>query len=130
MPNLVVYVPADVARALEVKGVSQDLQRKACKEVLAGLANGGLEEGVARASGRREAAAPSSSPPSGEDAVPREPVSESRVTASPSSPGSRQFRPDPKSSSGVSPSNPRGGVEPLRKQRGTAGSFRPDPKRK
>lgn len=40
MPNLVVYVPADVARALEMMGVSEDIQRKACKEVLAGLAAG------------------------------------------------------------------------------------------
>ncbi len=45
MPNLVVYVPADVARALEARGVSEDLQRRACKEVLAGLADGGLGAG-------------------------------------------------------------------------------------
>lgn len=75
MPNLVVYVPADVARVLEAKGVSEDLQRKACKEVLVGLADG-LEEGVARAAAGDvvspldgAAAAPSSSP--------REPVTRS-----------------------------------------------------
>ena len=49
MPNLVVYVPADVARALEVKGVSENVQRRACKEVLAGLADGGLGAGEPQA---------------------------------------------------------------------------------
>lgn len=44
MPNLVVYVPADVARALEALGVPQNIQRKACQEVLVELSNGGLEE--------------------------------------------------------------------------------------
>ena len=47
MPNLVVYVPADVARALEAIGVSQDIQRKACKEVLVGLAESGDVPGAA-----------------------------------------------------------------------------------
>jgi hypothetical protein len=47
MPNLVVYVPADVARALEANGVSENLQRRACKEVLIGLANGELGSGEA-----------------------------------------------------------------------------------
>ena len=40
MPNLVVYVPADLARTLEAKGISEDLQRRACKEVLVGLGAG------------------------------------------------------------------------------------------
>lgn len=74
MPNLVVYVPADVARALDAKGVSEDLQRRACKEVLVGLANGELGSGEVPAAG---------SPPVAGAAV--SPV-----------PSPRVFRPDPK----------------------------------
>ena len=45
MPNLVVYVPARLARSLEALGVSEDIQRRACREVLAGLADGELGAG-------------------------------------------------------------------------------------
>lgn len=63
MPNLVVYVPADVARALEVKGVSEDIQRRACKEVLVGLANGELGAGGVVAPGSPSGVVPGSGAP-------------------------------------------------------------------
>lgn len=75
MPNLVVYVPADVARALEVRGVSEDVQRRACREVLVGLADGGLGAGEPEAGGVVSRAG-------------AEPVSPA--------PSPRVFRPDPK----------------------------------
>jgi hypothetical protein len=90
MPNLVVYVPADVARALEVQGVSENMQRLACREVLTGLADDGLGRGdaVSTAGGGVTDTAPVRKSPR---------VGSSDIPAPPPSPGvERSFRPDPK----------------------------------
>lgn len=99
MPNLVVYVPADVARALEAKGVSEVVQRRACNEVLYGLAENGLVAGgvvVSRGLGSGEVSAPSppvagagSPEPSPLDVVSPDAAQGVRV-------GKASFRPDPK----------------------------------
>ncbi len=93
MPNLVVYVPASVARALVVLGVSEDLQRRACREVLEGLAGGELGAGEPETTGVVVAGAVQA------DAVgPVASVTAARKPASPapSSFEKRSFRPDPK----------------------------------
>ena len=52
MANLVVYVPVRVERALEAMGISPDVQRRACVEVLTGLSeNGGLGSGEVKRAG-------------------------------------------------------------------------------
>lgn len=86
MPNLVVYVPADVARVLEAKGVSEDVQRRACREVLVGLADGGLGAGELDADVPGPVRSPSPAP------SPRVPLN----SVSGFSPDARKFRPDPK----------------------------------
>ena len=91
MPNLVVYVPADVARALEVRGVSEDVQRRACREVLVGLADGGLGAGGSEQARPVGADAGDHRPPapSSLDAVSPDNTQGVRV-------GKASFRPDPK----------------------------------
>ena len=84
MPNLVVYVPARLARSLEAIGVSEDLQRRACREVLVGLADGEL------GAGEPEAA---TSPAGGGSRPAVRPPAPSRSSK-------RSFRPDPKGGSG------------------------------
>ena len=93
MPNLVVYVPARLARSLEAIGVSEDLQRRACREVLVGLADGELGAGEPEAAGvsargvRRGAGVPS-------EAGGRVASSPSERQAASPAPSSREVRPD------------------------------------
>ena len=90
MPNLVVYVPARVARALEAMGVSEDVQRRACKEVLVGLADGELAAGDLTEGGQARGGVASPGPTS------RDGQANSRKVArtTPSSPAASSFRPD------------------------------------
>ena len=125
MPNLVVYVPAGLARELAALGVSLEVQRRACHAAVKALANGGLGAGeprVADPPGRSaEAVAPaavsqSSPAPSpgselagrGEDAGVAERTQNVPVSAAEPHLGGRSPRPRPASSSKCPADTPRG----------------------